>query len=418
MIPQNVRHGEDLVCSYEACRKAGSKFRYCAECRIPVAKRNFHQRHGHGLACAPVSESKPVASVTTAASQACRPVPKNTKAEASKDLAAALKLAKMQSHPKKRKQLGRSESGTDSSSTGVSQSAQKRRKERYARAASSSDRGPFYPALDDIPPVRQLRWATLLGKRPDPDDADGMSAWLLEVMTVSDLKAPLGQFVSSSLTGSGESNAFGSNSDSAEMGLSVNSSLSIDVLTSDVSSEGAVQDCLDTPMGKEDVVVSKVDYKLSQKSDQGRRKKERHAAQKESKKDAIKAVRRQEKKRKAQKGRDDKEKRKSKKKQRSSENKKAKTSSSTSAVALKSAGLSESQVKMVQVENAKARQEELSNDSPDNEDLSRSYAEWQVRKKQKALARNEAAASFAVASAAPAENSLVSSAPVASDAQK
>ncbi len=37
------------MCSYEACRHAGIKFQYCARCRIPVAKRNFNQRHSHGL---------------------------------------------------------------------------------------------------------------------------------------------------------------------------------------------------------------------------------------------------------------------------------------------------------------------------------------------------------------------------------
>ncbi|KAL3909072.1 MAG: hypothetical protein SGARI_002777, partial [Bacillariaceae sp.] len=162
--------------------------------------------------------------------------------------------------------------------------------EGAAHATSNSDTGPLYPEVGDIPFPRQLRWATLLGKRPDPDDADGMSAWLLEVMTISDLKSPLGAFASSSLTnsGSGEDDIFGeSNSDSPEMGSSVNSSLSTDVLTSDVSSEEAVQDSRN-PDAKA-TALAEGDRKMPAKSTNDRRKQQRHQEQKESKKDAGKA---------------------------------------------------------------------------------------------------------------------------------
>jgi hypothetical protein len=48
VIPENVKHGEELICSYFACRNAGIKFRYCSHCKVPVAKRNFRKRHKHG----------------------------------------------------------------------------------------------------------------------------------------------------------------------------------------------------------------------------------------------------------------------------------------------------------------------------------------------------------------------------------
>ncbi|KAL3913419.1 MAG: hypothetical protein SGARI_000667 [Bacillariaceae sp.] len=157
------------------------------------------------------------------------------------------------------------------------------------------------------------------------------------------------------------------------------------------------------------------------KSTNDRRKQQRHQEQKESKKDAGKAVRRQEKKRKAQKGREDKEKRKNKKRRsfdmehghsenvKKSKSKKAKTpTTKTNRDSLKAVGLSESQVKMVQEENAKTRQEELSNDSPDNEELSASYAEWQERKKQKALDKAGAPVDAVVALAAIASGTASS----------
>ena len=49
IIPEDMDHGEELICSYPRCRNAGIKFRYCKQCRIPVAKRNFRDRHRHGF---------------------------------------------------------------------------------------------------------------------------------------------------------------------------------------------------------------------------------------------------------------------------------------------------------------------------------------------------------------------------------
>ena len=46
-IPEDIKHGDELICSFPACRDGGVKFCYCAHCRIPVAKRNFRIRHHH-----------------------------------------------------------------------------------------------------------------------------------------------------------------------------------------------------------------------------------------------------------------------------------------------------------------------------------------------------------------------------------
>ncbi|KAL3917107.1 MAG: hypothetical protein SGILL_004868 [Bacillariaceae sp.] len=418
VIPHSIRHGEDLVCSYEECRNAGNKFRYCSECRIPVAKRNFHQRHGHGLACVTTTEAKAPRAASATAS-APKKTKKKSKAAAAAARAGATKLSKKRnchlSQQKQKTQDQRLGSSTDSSSDASQERGQKRRKtgSAAALASSNSDIGPTYPEVGDIPLARQLRWATLLGKRPDPDDADGMSQWLLEVMSVSDLKTSLANFASSSLTnsGSGESDIFGgSNSDSPEMGSSVNSSLSTDVLTSDVSSEEALQDSRNPETSKpKALTAAESERKMPAKTIKS--SKDRQKQQKESKKDAGKAVRRQEKKRKAQKGREDKEKRKNKKRrsyemeydhsgEKKSKSKKSKSIKSRDP--LQAAGLSESQVKLVQDENAKIRQEDLSNDSPDNEDLSASYAEWQERKKQKALNKAESPVNAPVAATAAA----------------
>uniref|UniRef100_A0A7S2IEK0 Uncharacterized protein n=1 Tax=Helicotheca tamesis TaxID=374047 RepID=A0A7S2IEK0_9STRA len=48
-IPPNAAHGLTLVCSYPECSLSGGRFKFCAVCDIPVAKRNFARRHSHGL---------------------------------------------------------------------------------------------------------------------------------------------------------------------------------------------------------------------------------------------------------------------------------------------------------------------------------------------------------------------------------
>ncbi len=48
IIPPNIEHGDELLCSFPLCRNAGAKFRYCLHCKVPVAKRNFRNRHKHG----------------------------------------------------------------------------------------------------------------------------------------------------------------------------------------------------------------------------------------------------------------------------------------------------------------------------------------------------------------------------------
>jgi hypothetical protein len=44
-----MKHGEELFCSFKTCRNGGVKFRFCTICQVPVAKRNFRQRHMHGM---------------------------------------------------------------------------------------------------------------------------------------------------------------------------------------------------------------------------------------------------------------------------------------------------------------------------------------------------------------------------------
>lgn len=47
-ISFETMHGKILACSHRDCAMSGRRFRYCAVCALPVAKRNFMKRHAHG----------------------------------------------------------------------------------------------------------------------------------------------------------------------------------------------------------------------------------------------------------------------------------------------------------------------------------------------------------------------------------
>lgn len=47
VIPENVEHGEELICSYFACRNAGIKFRYCTHCKVSVSIADICCRGSH-----------------------------------------------------------------------------------------------------------------------------------------------------------------------------------------------------------------------------------------------------------------------------------------------------------------------------------------------------------------------------------
>mmetsp|Transcript_7748 Transcript_7748/g.8859 ORF Transcript_7748/g.8859 Transcript_7748/m.8859 type:complete len:322 (+) Transcript_7748:65-1030(+) len=56
-IPLHAKHGCLLSCSHPTCRLSGRRFRFCAVCQVPVAKRNFARRHTHGLSLMEINSS-------------------------------------------------------------------------------------------------------------------------------------------------------------------------------------------------------------------------------------------------------------------------------------------------------------------------------------------------------------------------
>lgn len=176
MIPENVKHGEELICSYFACRNAGIKFRYCSHCKVPVAKRNFRKRHKHGGEAIPRGDDsggeeevdkKGIPSQITASRE-----------EAADADGISSQSADDSVPDVKKKSFVDEQQGLVRRSMRSFESAQKGRDE-----VSSGNRV--------ISAERNARWVALLAKRPSTKESDTMSAWLMDVLAVSDLDTPL-----------------------------------------------------------------------------------------------------------------------------------------------------------------------------------------------------------------------------------
>jgi len=184
VIPENVKHGEELICSYFACRNAGIKFRYCSHCKVPVAKRNFRKRHKHGgedMAQIPGDDSEAEDEI---------PHPKKgipTQITANRKDDDGLKSESTDSDRKEKKPSAQKGAAARAPAF---ESSKKKKKEVPARASAAVPVLQFKEGTK-ISFDRQKRWMELLEKRPSTRDGDSMSAWLMEVLAVSDLDTPL-----------------------------------------------------------------------------------------------------------------------------------------------------------------------------------------------------------------------------------
>lgn len=167
-----MKHGEELICSYFACRNAGIKFRYCSHCKVPVAKRNFRKRHKHGGNPGGIDIG-------------------GDDSGAEDDYPGSKKGIPAQIMAKHQEAVEDAD-GLSSQSTVSNGEVEKGLVRNSMRNLEKDASHPSPKAKSgDISESRQERWAQLLGKRPATKDGDSMSAWLMEVLAVSDLDTPL-----------------------------------------------------------------------------------------------------------------------------------------------------------------------------------------------------------------------------------
>jgi len=218
VIPEEVEHGEELICSYYSCRNVGIKFRYCVHCKVPVAKRNFRKRHKHGMtnetddeANEEDSDEGEYVDVVTSPQGAIpqhaaslgetsssnlptsiedKPSPKASARPSLVSLEGTSVVGKGHASTKTTTSVSAPKASISTSNKSVSSSQKGASKPKEKAAAPSPENGKKN-GCNKIDDVRVERWASLLVNRPPTSASSAMSNWLLEVLAVSDLDKPL-----------------------------------------------------------------------------------------------------------------------------------------------------------------------------------------------------------------------------------
>jgi hypothetical protein len=181
VISENAKHGEDLVCSYFACRNGGVKFRYCAHCMAPVAKRNFCRRHDHG-----VSGKKQKSSLIASGNDDDEDGLDESEHTAGREPGRVLL-------PNTK---GSKETQNPSVKVGVASSGKRGESESEEDSENPTDRGQDgnvgkETTTASIGEKRRKMWRDLLAQRPRTKDPRLLSPWLNEVLSVTDMDFPL-----------------------------------------------------------------------------------------------------------------------------------------------------------------------------------------------------------------------------------
>lgn len=197
-VPEDVKHGDELVCSFPECRNSGVKFCFCTYCNIPVAKRNFRIRHNH---CDYAPPAPTVAEALAAAgSTLTLPLPersndhaRSTRSSIQFDLPTSpLQRKKLKESDGAKKQSNASNSVKESE-THDSKNGNDIAVERNSAASQDGGSSGDIPSNTDesgITPERMAAWDQLLDRRPRQLDSAEMATWLASVMAISSVDAP------------------------------------------------------------------------------------------------------------------------------------------------------------------------------------------------------------------------------------
>jgi hypothetical protein len=162
-----------LLCSYQACRTAGVKFRYCLVCKKPVTKQNFRSRHLHADLTNPDdASSEKMQTSSTKKNRKC-PAPQDS----NEDDSTEPKICTEVGAPRDAKNAKTSEKTKEATEKEAT-------KKKLGESPASSRRNDI-PNLNLV--SRRRRWATLLAERPS--GFCNLNSWLATVFEVSDLGA-------------------------------------------------------------------------------------------------------------------------------------------------------------------------------------------------------------------------------------
>ena len=186
IIPPNIEHGDELLCSFPLCRSAGAKFRYCLHCKVPVAKRNFRNRHKHGKGTA----------TTT--------VKIGSENANDGDETLSEKKQEVGNHEREEmyagdgvKPAGDRSSSMGSSSTGdafppllepltnslIPSTASVPSVDIHSDAGMESSSKVTVSSSHDVTKVQ--KWVELLENKPNPEDKEAMAVWMANLMNAT-----------------------------------------------------------------------------------------------------------------------------------------------------------------------------------------------------------------------------------------
>ena len=211
VISPNIQHGDELVCSFPSCRSAGAKFRYCLHCKVPVAKRNFRNRHKHGNICGDkkkalnTPESPEESSQEKKGDETCEEEEsdsfamdkneKDSRQQGNEEEGGEEEneeYLKPSSIPEKEPEKTKLASKKDSSNTKSGKKNSNNNniegvKEEKLRSKLASGTVSINSSHDA---TKVQQWVTLLESKPDPNDKQAMAIWMLNLMTATEGPAP------------------------------------------------------------------------------------------------------------------------------------------------------------------------------------------------------------------------------------
>jgi hypothetical protein len=162
IIPPTIQHGDELVCSFPPCRAAGAKFRYCLHCKVPVAKRNFRNRHKHGN----LGEKK-----------------KGSPTQEKKDASMEEKDAEIEAVEGKSEERRSSEELSDDTEN----ESDLKPSASPVKAETNTGGNQTTVAINSKHDPNQVQqWVSLLDTKPDPSDKEAMAVWMMNLMHATD----------------------------------------------------------------------------------------------------------------------------------------------------------------------------------------------------------------------------------------
>eukprot|EP00429_Kryptoperidinium_foliaceum_P029015 CAMPEP_0176128440 /NCGR_PEP_ID=MMETSP0120_2-20121206/64902_1 /TAXON_ID=160619 /ORGANISM="Kryptoperidinium foliaceum, Strain CCMP 1326" /LENGTH=286 /DNA_ID=CAMNT_0017463537 /DNA_START=204 /DNA_END=1064 /DNA_ORIENTATION=+ len=173
IVTEKTGHGDKLVCSYPECAAAGSKFRYCTVCRIPISQRNFYQNHSHADILTGGQISEELRSIRN--DRDMTRSPQESKRDVLQNASTNHRGTNSETF------IAPSPPGAQEQ-----QQPQGRLKDHMEHSNCPESSARHLGEDEDGRNKRREAWMSLLYTRPRSDDEAAFSAWLMKVMAVSD----------------------------------------------------------------------------------------------------------------------------------------------------------------------------------------------------------------------------------------